>query len=164
LWLPASVTHISVKIDADSLVAGPSMRTSDLPFESLAVTMRRKCLGMFPPDRRASTGRSIRAVLDYDNSMSTICRPLILINPHMCNARLPKAERYGGFARNVDDSATHRRTSPNDRDDHATAVSEVEDPHPRSLSASCGAPRPVPCDENIENVKLIPVLPLRTRR
>ena len=57
---------------------------------------------------------------------------LILINPHMRNARLPKAERYGGFGRNVDDAATDKRTSPNDRDDHATAVTEVEDPHPRS--------------------------------
>ena len=57
---------------------------------------------------------------------------LILINPHMRNARLPKAERDGGFGRNVDDAATDKRTSPNDRDDHATAVTEVEDPHPRS--------------------------------
>jgi hypothetical protein len=57
---------------------------------------------------------------------------LILINPHMRNARLPKAERYGGFGRNVDDATTDKWTSPNDRDDHATAVTEVEDPHPRS--------------------------------
>jgi hypothetical protein len=57
---------------------------------------------------------------------------LILINLHMRNARSPKAERDGGFRRNVDDSATDKRTSPNDRDDHATAVTEVEDPHPRS--------------------------------
>jgi hypothetical protein len=57
---------------------------------------------------------------------------LILINPHMRNARLPKAERYGGLSRKVDDSTTDKRTSANDRDDHAPAVIEVEDPHPRS--------------------------------
>ena len=57
---------------------------------------------------------------------------LILINPHMCQTRLPKAELVSGFHRNVDDSATDKRTSANDRDNHATAVIEVEDPHPRS--------------------------------
>jgi hypothetical protein len=57
---------------------------------------------------------------------------LILINPHMRNARLPKAERYGGLGRNVDDSTAYKRTSADDRDDHAPAAIEVKDPHPRS--------------------------------
>src|SRR6516164_4411569 len=39
---------------------------------------------------------------------------LDLLNPHMCQTRLPKAELVSGFHRNVDDSATDKRTSAND--------------------------------------------------
>jgi hypothetical protein len=83
-----------------------------------------------------STGQSIRAdhrlrQLDVGN-IDLMLDMLNLINPHMCNARLPKAERCGGLSRNVDDSTSDKRASANDRNDHATAVIEVEDPHPRS--------------------------------
>ena len=53
---------------------------------------------------------------------------LNLINAHVGDARLPKSERYGGLRRNVDHSATDERSPANDRDHHAAAVVEVNDP------------------------------------
>ena len=46
----------------------------------------------------------------------------------MGDARLPESERYGGLRRNVYHSATDERSPANDRDHHATAVVEVDDP------------------------------------
>jgi len=54
------------------------------------------------------------------------------INTHMGDARLPEAERLGGFERNVDDSATDERPAANDRHDRGAAIIEVDDPDPGS--------------------------------
>ena len=52
---------------------------------------------------------------------------LNLINAHVGDARLPEFKRYGGLRRNVDHSATDRRSPANDRDHHAMVIIEVDD-------------------------------------
>jgi hypothetical protein len=68
-----------------------------------------------------------REGLDCGQQLGLSPGTLNLINAHVGDARLPESKRYGGPHRNVDYSATEKRSPANDRDHHATAIIEVDD-------------------------------------